>query len=112
MVIILALIVAFGLFLYWTATTKYADEEFKSKRITFISCAIAMWVFGGLVLLMLVCMRDRIELAIAIMKSASLFIKDTWTVLLIPIILFLVTCVFTVFWILAVMYLYSSGDIK
>jgi len=63
-------------------------------------------------MLILFCMRERIELAIAIMKSAALFIKDTWTVLLIPILLFIFTCIFTFFWLAAVMYLYSSGDLK
>jgi len=57
-------------------------------------------------------MRKRIELAVAIMKSASLFIADVWESLLVPVVMFLISLVTITFWVIALVYLYSSGTVE
>lgn len=57
-------------------------------------------------------MCNRIRLAIAIMKAGTVFIKDTWHALFIPPVFFVITLGIYVWWVLAVIWLYATGDIE
>ena len=66
-------------------------------------------MIGAIIILVVICLHRRIELAVAIMKTASSFIGDTWTVMLVPLVMFLFTVAFISYWILSLIYLYSAG---
>lgn len=109
---IIGIFVLFGLFLEWTAQTKYSGSENEKTWTTLRVVSITCYCLAGLAVLLIICMRKRIELAVAIMKSASLFIGDVWQVLLVPIVMFLISVLTFVFWVLALTYLYSSGEVE
>ena len=88
---------------------EYKDnqEKYEYWGITIASYAVAL-----LLLILVICLRKHIGLAIAIMKSATIFINDVWTSLLVPIFMFFVSLAVITFWILALVYLYSSGTLQ
>ena len=55
---------------------------------------------------------NRIRLAIAVIKSASLFIIKVPFSLLVPPIFAIITLAFWVIWIISFIYVYSVGEIK
>lgn len=74
--------------------------------------AIGCYLAAFLSLCIAICLRNRIGLAAAIMKSATIFIDDVWSVLFIPIIFFILSVAIFFLWITALIYLYSSGTIE
>jgi hypothetical protein len=124
-----ALLVFFGLYLWWYAQEKAdkRDEAGISSDPTSISignfkfdkqidsiraAAIGVWVLAGIFALVTLCMWKRIELSVAIMKSAALFLKDTWGALLVPIVIFAFSLAVFAFWIAALVFLYTAGEVK
>ena len=123
------MLVFFGLYLWWYAQDKAdkRDEAGISSDPTSISignykfdkqidsiraAAIGVWVLAAIFALVSMCLWKRIELSVAIMKSAALFLKDNWGTLLIPIIIFLFSVVVVVFWVTALVFLYTAGEVK
>lgn len=56
-------------------------------------------------------MFKKIKLAIAIIKTATLYIRDVFLVMLVPPIFSLIVAGWWVFWIIAAIYVYSVGEI-
>eukprot|EP00744_Colponema_vietnamica_P000742 GILI01001290.1.p1 GENE.GILI01001290.1~~GILI01001290.1.p1 ORF type:complete len:606 (+),score=184.83 GILI01001290.1:72-1889(+) len=73
---------------------------------------IALYVLAGVMLLIVLIMFKRIRIAIAIMKTAAVFVKDCWSVIFIPPVLFIITAALYVWWIITALYIYSAGEVK
>ena len=73
--------------------------------------SIACYIVAFFLVLLTYCLRKSIELAVAIMKSATVFMDDLFSIILVPIVLFLVSTVVYILWIAAIIYLYSSGTL-
>lgn len=105
-------IVAFGIYIEKIAKENYSEERQKKTHDALKIAALIIYffviVFAGIV----VFMYRRIHLAIAIMKSGAIFIKDVPSILLVPLVMFLLFCGFFAYWVLAVFYIYSSGDLE
>jgi solute carrier family 44 (choline transporter-like protein), member 2/4/5 len=84
------------------------DEKTKYE---YWAIAIGCYTVAFLFLVIMICLRKRIELAVAVMKSATIFIDDVWSVLFVPIAIFLISVVVYAFWVVALIYLYSSGTL-
>jgi len=54
-------------------------------------------------------MYSRIQLGIAIIKTASSFVRDTPSIFIVPIIMSIILVGFYIFWILGFTYIYSVG---
>jgi hypothetical protein len=82
--------------------------------------AITLWVIAGLSFLIFMytifprcrCYFRSIQLAIAIVKSAALFLRDVPSALIVPLVFGLLIIAFWSFWITMFLFVYSSGDIR
>lgn len=73
--------------------------------------AITLFVVFGLSFFFVICAFNRIRIAVAIVKTASLFINDVKSVLLVPPFFILLFAFFWAFWISAALFLYSIGEV-
>jgi len=99
-------------FLLWAAENKYQEDTDKDTRTTLYVCSGIVYGIAGVYFLYILCMCNRIRLAVAIMKAGTLYIRDVWYAMLVPPVFFLVIIAFYIWWVLAVLWIYSSGDIK
>lgn len=72
--------------------------------------AYTSWVFAVLALLMLICLCNKIRLAIAVMKAAADFTEDVKAAPLVPFVMFAITICFFVFWVFSSSYLLACGN--
>jgi solute carrier family 44 (choline transporter-like protein), member 2/4/5 len=79
-------------------TVVIANKELSNKRDVLLTFAIISWVVDGLSLIVIVCLFKRIRLAVAIVQTASDFVRDVCEVMLVPIIMFVVAVCFLIFW--------------
>lgn len=70
---------------------------------------ILLWILCGIYFLILVCCCNRIRLGIAIMEATSDFVKDTFSIFLVPLIFFFINAAWIVFWVVSAIYVYSVG---
>ncbi|CAD8147663.1 unnamed protein product [Paramecium octaurelia] len=73
---------------------------------------IGMCIIGGLSLLGLLCYFNRIRMAIAVIKTAALFVMEVPSVMLVPPIFSILVMGYWGLWIISFFYIYSMGDIK
>jgi solute carrier family 44 protein 1 (choline transporter-like protein) len=71
--------------------------------------AIGAWVFAGIYACFMCCCWKNISLGASIMEAASDFVSQNLRVVLLPILSFIISFVFFVFWIFTAMYIYSIG---
>jgi len=84
-----------------TGTTTYNSE----KIIAYVCWGVAIFT-----VLAVLCLWSRIRLAIAILKAAADYVKDTPSVFLVPIFTVVILLVFYAFWSGAMVFLVSSGE--
>lgn len=88
------------------------ESHIKIKNAnTMFYIAITLWVLAGISFLMFLCYFRTIRLAIAIIKSAALFLADVPSALFVPLVFGVLVMVFWAFWIMMFMYVYSCGNI-
>ena len=118
LVIILISIVAiecglagFGYFLYKEAEDDYPSDTQTKAHDTLKILAYCLW--GGAILfaLIILFMWRRIKLAVAITKSAVIFMGQVCNIMIIPFLNFLVVVGMVCLWIFALVYLYSCGTV-
>lgn len=107
------LLIAGGVLLYtladsWNDDGKHTSYEVTTMRIiSYIIFAIAALYFCLIIVL-----RKRIQLAIAVVKQAARALSAMPTLLLLPIIQSIGLAIFLVPWLIYTIYLASSGDVK
>jgi hypothetical protein len=82
------------------------NSTINSEKIIAYVC----WAVAGLTFIAVLCLWNRIRLAIAILKSAAEYVKDTPTIFIVPVITILTLVCFFGYWGLTAVYLVSSGD--
>lgn len=70
-----------------------------------------MIAIAGLSLFSFICYFQRIRMAIAVVKSAAVFVVETPSVILVPPIFIVITMGFWALWIVSFIYVYSTGKI-
>ncbi|OMJ83106.1 hypothetical protein SteCoe_16026 [Stentor coeruleus] len=108
----LAAIIFFGIYIDKIAEDKYGSKEKKKTKDALNIAAVIIYCVVALFIIILIFMYRRIQLAIAIMKSGAIFLKDMPSVIFVPIIMFCLSFGFYVYWILALIFIYSSGKLK
>lgn len=73
---------------------------------------ITLIVITGISILALLCYFSRIRMAIAIIKTAALFVMEVPTVMFVPPVFTIIVMGFWALWITSFFYIYSIGDIK
>lgn len=64
----------------------------------------------ALFIIFICCMFSRIRLAIAIIKTATMFVRDTWSAMIVPLVFYVKVLLFFSFWIIGFIYIYAIGD--
>jgi len=86
-------------------------KDFGNKKQAMLAGAIFCWSISALTLLLVWCNFKRIKLAVSIIKVTADFIEHEYFLYFIPPVLIVITAGFYAFWIYAVIYLYSSGEV-
>lgn len=73
--------------------------------------AIALWSIGGISMLAIFCLFERIRLAISVIECAAEFIEDVFYIYFVPLFMIVITLGFYTFWVFSSIYLYSSGTL-
>ncbi|EAR87511.1 plasma-membrane choline transporter (macronuclear) [Tetrahymena thermophila SB210] len=113
-----AIITAFAIILLVKGQNKYdegvtasdKDMQQDGKNLKYLSYAV--FALDGLFLITFLCLFNRIRLAIAIIKSAALFVGEVKTSFLVPPVVTIFCMLFTAWWIVAFVFVYSVGDIQ
>lgn len=90
----------------------YQDTEVDKRGRVILGFGIAVVVGTFLFLCVVYALRVRIQIAIQVIKDASVALNDMRELLLFPIIPFLCGCAFLVWWISVTLYLFSVGSFK
>ena len=95
-------------YLFYNEYTNAIDD---GEQLNYLVCAILIWCFDGLFLLMIFCMYNDIQMSIAIIVASAKFIFSNFFILLLPPIAIIITAGYLVYWIASTLYVYSIGDI-
>ncbi len=112
--IILALvgIILAGVFT-WIKHTNLKDDKANSESADrFKTISIILWVVGGVMVLLTICLCNQIGIAIKMIQSAAEFVNDRRAVLFVPIIHTFLLLIFCVFWLISFLYVFSIGDVR
>jgi len=71
--------------------------------------AIVIWVTAGIALFLMMCYHKRVQLAIAIQRSAVDFTAKLWEIYLLPLFMIFFYALFCLYWIIVALYIYSAG---
>jgi choline transporter-like protein 2/4/5 len=72
--------------------------------------AVVSWVIAALYLCFIGCCWKNISLGASIMEAASDFVSSNLRIVLLPVIAYIISFIFLLFWVFAAMYLYSVGE--
>jgi hypothetical protein len=107
------LLIVSGILLYTLANSWVHDGKHTSYEITTMK-VISYFIFAiaALYFCLIIVLRKRIQLAIAVVKQAARALSAMPTLLLLPIIQSIGLAIFLVPWLIYTLYLASSGDVK
>lgn len=108
---ILVLLVLLGVFFHRRMSIYNTEKDTIYKNIM-LAFAIIFYSLGFIWLMVILCSCNKIRLAIAITEVAARFVWSVWTILFVPIIMFIVIGCYVAYWIALSVFLYSSGEIK
>lgn len=106
-----AMIITFAVYIGLIAEENYSDESEKKTYNALKVTSILMYCSVILFAVIIVFLFRRIHLAIAVVKSGAIFMKDMPMVLMVPLVIYFLSCAFFVYWILALVFIYSSGEL-
>lgn len=84
------------------ANDKKLRETYKGATI----CLFVVWLISFMVI---VCSYSKIKLTIGVLKAAASFVGDTWHVVFVPIMFYVLVLCYFVYVVVTYLYLYSSG---
>jgi choline transporter-like protein 2/4/5 len=93
------------------SATEGADEELSSNAKFYKWLSIGIWIVLTLVLIITVCLFDRIKLAVNVIKAAAEFVGEEKGIILVPIVLFLVKASYVTVHLYGTAAIFSTGEI-
>lgn len=109
---VIGLLSCFGIYLIHEAETNFDDRVQSNTQKTMRTLGILIICSTAVFIFFLVFMFRRIQLAIAIMESATLFLDDVPSVMFVPSCVFVASFGVYIYWALALVFIYSSGSIQ
>ena len=97
-----------GYFVYLKGTIV---DSSGTSNVNMTYMAYGIWGFCGLNALIFCCFRKQLALAVAIVKTAGVFLNDVKSVLIVPILGQIFIIIFFAIWIFGFIYIYASGII-
>lgn len=103
-----------GSFLLWDLAKSWANDGVHSdpEVLTMKIFAYFGWGVCGLYFCLIVVLRKRLSLAIGVVKQASRALANMPTLLALPLLQAVALTIFLVPWVIYILYLASSGDMK
>lgn len=108
---ILAVLILLG-YVFYNRMDHYEqinDDTYKNIMLAF---AIVFWALAFIWLIIILCSCNKIRLAIAITEVAAIFVWKVMAILFVPVIMFVVSCLYIAYWIALSVYIYSAGDVS
>lgn len=59
--------------------------------------------------MLIICFRNKIELAVSVLRAAADFTKDVWEAIFVPLAVFGIVIVFLVYWLFSSTYILATG---
>ena len=110
-IIFLILVVLAGLGAFFFVKREEYDEVNDSKYYN--AMIVLAWIFWGLAfiwLIFIICMCNRIRLAVALLEATARYIHENCYITLIPFLFFLISIAWYAYWIILSIFLYSTGE--
>eukprot|EP00826_Nyctotherus_ovalis_P058604 TRINITY_DN8070_c0_g3_i1.p1 TRINITY_DN8070_c0_g3~~TRINITY_DN8070_c0_g3_i1.p1 ORF type:complete len:477 (-),score=79.02 TRINITY_DN8070_c0_g3_i1:134-1564(-) len=104
----IVLLAVLGFLFFWNYRNE-ADEDFK---LLYKVLAIVFWSLSGIVALVLLCLYGDIQMSLSVVESAASFMFTNCGVIFIPIVINILTACFVLYWIAALVYFLSTGEIS
>lgn len=93
------------------SSTKAADDELITNANFYKYTSICIWSILSLVLIITVCLFDRIKLAVKVIKAAAEFVGDEKAIVLVPMVLFVVKAAYVSVHLYGAAAIFSTGEI-
>jgi len=103
-----AFIIIIGILLFSKSGSGEVDD---GNKLTYKVFAIICWSVALIILLIVFCICEDVQLGIAIIEAAATFTFSNCVVILVPIVMIIVTCSYIVYWLVCTLYIYSIGNI-
>lgn len=84
----------------------------EGDKLNYKIFSIFLWSADGLILLVIFCIFNDIQLALNIITVSAHFVFSNCCILFVPIIAIIFTCGFIAYWITTMVFIYSIGDIS
>jgi hypothetical protein len=97
--------------LFWWRMEYYKDLGDETYKSTMYALAIVFWVLGGIWLLVILFMCNSIRLSIALIECSAQYVFTTFTLVFVPLVLYILTGLFYAYWVALSVYIYSSGTV-
>lgn len=85
------------------------DDTYKNIMLAF---AIVFYSLAFIWLVIIMCSCNKIRLAIAITEVAAIFVWKVMSILLVPLIMFIVVSLYLAYWIALSVFIYSAGEVQ
>lgn len=89
----------------------YKGIQDNTYQNTMIALCAVFYSLAGIWLLMILFMCNRIRLAIALVEVTADYISHVWSILVVPLIFWVVSALYYAYWVALSIFLYSSGTI-
>jgi hypothetical protein len=106
--LILVCLIAIGAYCM-SLSKNYPSENQAGTYLKWV--AIGVWIVAALYVVALLCLWRSLHISLSILEAASDFVGTNLRVVLVPIAFFIVNVIVFLCWILALIYVFSVGDI-
>jgi len=111
MFLILVLFVLLGAW-SWMKRSEY-DAVTQKKNYDYATAGAGIsWGIAGLYACFMLCCWEKIALGASIMEAASEFVESNLRIILLPVMAYIISILFFVYWAATAIYLYGVGDVK
>jgi len=109
--LILVLLAVLG-YVFHKRMDHYDDLDDTTYKNIMLAFAIIFYALAFIWLLVILCSCNKIRLSIAITEIAARFVWDVWSILFVPLIMFVIVALYLAYWIALSVYIYSSGEVQ
>ena len=110
-ILILVVFAGMGAFLKVKAN-KYEDLGDDKYKKVFNGLAYTCWGVAAIWLIFILCMCNKIRLAVALLEATGKYINKNCCIVFVPFLFFLVTVLWYAYWVYCTLYLISSGTVE
>lgn len=110
LILILGIFVALGVF-FMKKADKYTAVEDKVYKRAMQALQWICFAFGLIWLIFIICMCNKIRLAVCLLEVTAKYIHQTCSILVVPFLMLAITVAWYAYWVILSVYLYSTGTL-